>query len=258
MGSPLLESFARSGEYDIALRNDDAAVGKMKLQDLLKDELAQLLVGVLKLGAISRGEGGHPQTWIDVSSAVANLRSGDDRNEFRSARTDEELAARLRTLRTWLREHACNEALVGELTDLLAQLIADVTDGRHRNLVDTADDFQVRLDAFRIRLTAVCHGAASWRDAVAAYEARDAVPLLTIHRSKGLEYHAVFFLGLDDDQWWAHKRDLEGSIATFFVGLSRAAQRVVFTQCDERGGQYNIADLYDVLNQAGVPVTRFD
>lgn len=244
-------------DYGIALRNDDAAVGKMKLQDLLKDDLAQLLVGVLKLGATSRGEGGSPQTWTDVSSTVMNLRSGDDQHEFRSARTDDELAARLRTLRLWLREHACDEALVGELADLLAQLVADVTDGRHRNLVDTAEDFQVRLDAFRIRLTAACHGAASWHAAAAAYEARDAVPLLTIHRSKGLEYHTVFFLGLDDDQWWAHKRDLETSIATFFVGLSRAAQRVVFTQCDERGGQRNIADLYDVLDQAGVPVTRF-
>ncbi|MUL46331.1 hypothetical protein FZI85_08670 [Mycobacterium sp. CBMA293] len=55
-------------------------------------------------------------------------------------------------------------------------------------------------------------------------------PLLTIHRSKGLEYHAVVVLDLDDDQWWSHRRDTTASTATFFVGLSRAAQRVIFTR----------------------------
>ncbi|WP_218694643.1 MULTISPECIES: 3'-5' exonuclease, partial [Rhodococcus] len=47
----------------------------------------------------------------------------------------------------------------------------------------------------------------SWREAVDAYEGNDAISLLTIHRSKGLEYHTVFFLGLDDDQWWSHGKD---------------------------------------------------
>jgi hypothetical protein len=37
-------------EYDIVVRNDDASVGKMKLQDLLEDNLAQLLLGVLYSG----------------------------------------------------------------------------------------------------------------------------------------------------------------------------------------------------------------
>jgi superfamily I DNA/RNA helicase len=244
-------------EYDIGLRNDDAAVGKMKLQDLLKDRLAQTLLGVLKLAAGSRGERGNPQTWADVSSAITSLRSGDELSGFHSAQTDDELAARLRSVRRWLREQVCGEATVDSVVEVLTRLLAELTDGRIRSLADTADDFETRLDAFRTRLKTVSNDAVSWRAVAEAYEARDAVPLLTIHRSKGLEYHTVFFLGLDDEQWWAHKRELEASIATFFVGLSRAAQRVIFTQCDERGGQQNIDDLYEVLNQAGVPVTRF-
>ncbi|CQD24755.1 ATP-dependent DNA helicase PcrA [Mycobacterium lentiflavum] len=244
-------------EYDIVVRNDDASVGKMKLQDLLKDNLAQLLLGVLKLAATSRGEEGSPQAWAGVSSSIANLRSGDDQSVFGSVRTDDELAARLRIVRQWMRDHACNQDAVDAVVDLVTEMISVITDGRIYNLADTADDFQVRQDAFRMRLKTACADAGSWRAAVTAYEARDAVPLLTIHRSKGLEYHTVFFLGLDDDQWWAHQRDLEASIATFFVGLSRAAQRVVFTQCDTRGGRRNIADLYEILDQAGVPVTRF-
>jgi hypothetical protein len=70
-------------------------------------------------------------------------------------------------------------------------------------------------------------------------------------------HHTVFFLGLDDDQWWAHAREIVASTATFFVGVSRAAERLIFTQCDARGAHGNIADLYEVLNEAGVEVVRF-
>jgi hypothetical protein len=47
------------------------------------------------------------------------------------------------------------------------------------------------------------------------------------------------------------------STSTFFVGLSRAAQRVIFTQCSQRGGHTDIADLYAVLEQAGIAVHDF-
>jgi superfamily I DNA/RNA helicase len=38
---------------------------------------------------------------------------------------------------------------------------------------------------------------------------RIAVVLLTVRRSKGLEFDTVFFLGMDDDQWWAYDRDMD-------------------------------------------------
>jgi ATP-dependent exoDNAse (exonuclease V) beta subunit len=30
---------------------------------------------------------------------------------------------------------------------------------------------------------------------------------MTIHKSKGLEYHTVIFVGLDDGAWWSFKKD---------------------------------------------------
>jgi DNA helicase II / ATP-dependent DNA helicase PcrA len=79
---------------------------------------------------------------------------------------------------------------------------------------------------------------------------------MTVHRSKGLEYHTVFFLGLDDDQWWAYQRDTDEATAAFFVGLSRAAQRLIFTSTNPAARSGKIADLYRMLDEAGVPETR--
>ncbi len=244
--------------HSIDLRNDDAEYGKMKLQDILKDPYCQLLVGILRLGAAVPRQGGDPQTWIDVSSTIATVRLGDSHDGAHSARMDDDLSSNVRELRRWLREYPCDAKAVGELSSRLNELVDTVTDGRHRNMVDTAGDLTMRNEAFDKRLEAACEGQSSWLGAVDAYEAAEAVPLLTIHRSKGLEYHTVFFLGLDDDQWWSHAGDTEASTATFFVGLSRAAQRVIFTQCDYRGGQQGIADLCEVLEAAGVSETRFD
>jgi superfamily I DNA/RNA helicase len=244
--------------HGVALRNDDALYGEMRLQDLHKDAFGQLLVGLVRLGATSARESGNPQTWINVSATVADLRMGDESGDARAAAIDDELSRHLHVLRAWMRENPCTDDAVSELSPVLIDVIGSVTEGRYRNMFDTADDLAVRVESFEARLRDVSDDAMSWAEAIDAYEAADAVPLLTIHRSKGLEYHTVFFLGLDDDQWWAHNRDIEGSTSTFFVGLSRAAQRVIFTQCDRRGRQQNIADLCEVLDDAGVLIQRFE
>jgi superfamily I DNA/RNA helicase len=157
-----------------------------------------------------------------------------------------------------LQSNLCDVDNVVGLFDRLTEVLENLTDGRLKDLVDTADDLAVRAEAFQARLSTAVVQSNSWWDAAEAYEATEAVSLLTIHRSKGLEYHTVFFLGLDDDQWWSHRRDTAASTATFFVGLSRAGQRVIFTQCDQRGGQGNISDLYAVLEHAGITAHRFE
>jgi len=57
----------------------------------------------------------------------------------------------------------------------------------------------------------------------------------SVHKSKGLEYDTMIFIGLDDENWWSHSRNNPDGLATFFVALSRAKQRALFTFCRERG-----------------------
>jgi hypothetical protein len=65
-----------------------------------------------------------------------------------------------------------------------------LTDGRLRDLVEAAYDLIIRSEA--LPDPAGRRGCAEqfMVEAVQAYEATDAVSLLTIHRSKGLKYHA--------------------------------------------------------------------
>lgn len=79
---------------------------------------------------------------------------------------------------------------------------------------------------------------------------------MTIHKSKGLEYHTVIFIGLDDGAWWSFSNDEIEATAGFFVAFTRAKQRVVFTYCATRGDRTKIATLYNLLREAGVQITE--
>lgn len=92
-----------------------------------------------------------------------------------------------------------------------------------------------------------------WSAALDAYEGANALPLMTLHKSKGLEYHTVIFVGLDDDAWWSYTQDPVDATAGFFVAFTRAKQRVIFTYSPERGQRTKVAPLYELLDKAGVP-----
>jgi superfamily I DNA/RNA helicase len=58
-----------------------------------------------------------------------------------------------------------------------------------------------------------------------------AVRILTIHKSKGLEFDTVIILGAENETFWGKKADER---CAFFVGISRAKRRLVLTVCQTR------------------------
>lgn len=73
---------------------------------------------------------------------------------------------------------------------------------------------------------------------------------MTIHKSKGLEFHTMIFFGLDDRSWWSLSPDRAEELNSFFVAFTRAMQRAFFAYCSERGR--SIRWLEDLLLPAGV------
>src|SRR5438128_692335 len=114
------------------------------------------------------------------------------------------------------------------------------------------DWFERGKDAASMHLAASSNGATGWEAALDTYEGLHAVPLMTVHKSKGLEYHSVIFVGLDDGAWFNFQRQSQEETAGFFVAFTRAKQRVIFTYCAGRGTRAQIAPLYSLLKNAGV------
>lgn len=100
-------------------------------------------------------------------------------------------------------------------------------------------------------------------EALNSFFGKNTIPAMTIHKSKGLEFKTVIFLGLEDAEWWNFRRQQDEEKRSFFVAFSRAIQEVIFTYSDSRmsnRGRIQISTktetdaLYQALASAGVPV----
>jgi superfamily I DNA/RNA helicase len=144
-------------------------------------------------------------------------------------------------------------SLIDEIADFL---------GRDRMVAaapsyEQGDWLEQVLGCIATHLHQCAEGGQVWKDALGAYEGVGATPLMTIHKSKGLEYHTVIFVGLDDEAWWNFSKDEHEAKASLFVAFTRAKQRVFFTYCRERAGRADIAALYALLQEAGIRSRNF-
>lgn len=95
-----------------------------------------------------------------------------------------------------------------------------------------------------------------WGLAIEFFEGKQSIPIMTIHKSKGLEYDAVFFVGFDDKAFWSFSKQEQEDTCTFFVGLSRAKKYLYFTFSESREWtdctNVNISILYQMLSESKV------
>lgn len=98
-----------------------------------------------------------------------------------------------------------------------------------------------------------------WKMSISQFEGENSIPIMTIHKSKGLEYSAVYFIGLEDSAFWNFRNQPDEDRCSFFVALSRAKEFVSFSFCEVRNNlrfpqqrRNNIKEFFDILQQPGM------
>lgn len=233
----------------LPLRNEAALVGKVALQELLAEEASVLLICMLRL-ATSKRAGRH---WTQCYDALAHLHGISAEDEGGANVLAGKIDAFARGLGARYPTPLASAAQVRSLVDEVLGFIGRAQLIGAYPAYAQGDWFAKVTEACVLHLTASCVGQSNWTAALDIYDGLHAVPLMTIHKSKGLEYHTVVFVGLDDGAWWSFANDQIEATAGFFVAFTRAKQRVVFTYCAQRGARSKIATLYNLLNMAGVP-----
>lgn len=98
----------------------------------------------------------------------------------------------------------------------------------------------------------------SWslRAAISDFMGENRVPIMTVHKSKGLEYRCVYFLGLEDRAFFNFRTQAEEDRCVFFVALSRAKEYLVFSYCNKRSScpqsHDSINEFFDLLKRPGM------
>ncbi len=224
-----------------------------QFQDLLSEPITGLLFDVLRLATQPRV----PDAWtrtLDCLDIVRGSTTADSETVLR-----EELSRFLRSMRSDIM--ACSGGR-DEIRHAIQQIVDFVGSSEIRMLYPQYAQgpyFCQQLDLIAEHLSN-CWTNDSWIGALDNFEGKSSIPMMTIHKSKGLEYHSVVVLGLEDEELFRYKDDPHEETCAFFVAFSRAKRRVVFTACESRSvGRLNrhtldIAPLYDILEQAGVVI----
>ncbi|MCM8529115.1 MAG: ATP-dependent helicase [Lentisphaeraceae bacterium] len=252
-------------QYAVELQSELAKLGiksriETELQDLLSEPVINILITSLKL--IVNGK--DPDSWKSVTDELINFYgSPEDDREIR--KIEDDLSRFLKEKRENLVDPTSQEEVNGHLGLILdyfdrSALVNFYPQYKRGKFLD---DILSKTARF---LFEYYKGNHSWEQTLIEFEGKNSIPIMTMHKSKGLEYHTVIFLGLEDGALWGYTNNPDEETCGFFVALSRAKQRVIFTFSKIRDGvgrhsqqnASNILPLYDLLKEAGIKPELFN
>ncbi len=223
-------------------------------QDLLSEDLVLYILNIIKL-ATSKG---NPEEYQFVYDFIKNVKDIHD---------DKEGIKQESKLKDFLKDLSINSLTkIGDVEDLkvCVQTIIDYLGVKSINsyYIQYRNLSYVRELKFAIAelLWNEHQRSKDWSKAIEGFMGKDSIPIMTIHKSKGLEYHTVIFLGLEDSAFWSFKTQPDEDTCAFFVAMSRAETNLVFTFSINRHNQQqsnsDIKTFYDVLNKSGIVAVK--
>jgi superfamily I DNA/RNA helicase len=215
----------------LRLRNVARNVGGIAIQDLLGEDLTQIVLRLLRLGAVERS----PESWNAALRDLQFLEAVDSADEVGLQRLQQRLQVFVREIRRTMRRldlvpESATEAAHAALDFIGAQAVRRAFPAYQRQ-----PDFDRCWNGFVMLLQECLTHAEAWLDALNEFEGLGQITLMTIHKSKGLEFHTMIFYGLDNQTWWSLKPGRTEELSSFFVAFTRARQRAFFTLCTDRG-----------------------
>ena len=218
------------------------------LQDILADHLVGILVSFLRLGSSQRS----PEHWTECVEITARLWGLDPDIISEGRRLGRALGKLHSGLRYLLLDVPTSRDEIRGVFTMVIEFLGEGNIKASYPEYNQGDWYDQILQKAVHYLFRSFESSENWQSGLDDFEGINSLPLMTIHKSKGLEYHTVILMALDDRSWRHFRRQPEESRSVFFVAFSRAKQRVIFTYCPRRGGRSGIASLYGVLRDAGV------
>jgi len=233
----------------LVLRDVGRNVKNISIQDVLAEPLTELLLSALRLVTFDHQAEARSVTVSRLLAFEGLDRDDEAGSRRRIDRFDRELEKIRREVRSQPvvpPDQSSSAALVEKLLDLFSEAkvrAALPAYARDADFARVRDGFVALLDECR-------ESSGSWQEAIDRFEGVGQIPVMTIHKSKGLEYHTVVFSGLDRYGWTGLTENKSEELRAFYVALTRAKQRAIFTR--RRGAE--ISWLEAILSKCGVEV----
>lgn len=226
------------------------------LQDLLTEPIVQCCVLALRALACREPR----KHWSELRESIGDARGFDIDDGIRWEQLEFELSNARSSILANVATPPTEAEEVREFIRSTVEPILEPVRVRHPQYARGAF-YDKCLDELSAAIAAEAHQG-TWDAVLDGIEGVGTVPILTIHKSKGLEYDAVFFVGLEDGAFWNFRRESAEEMNAFYVAVSRAKKRVVFTFSrirtrkgfEERQSLDEIRKIYDLMRKAEVHV----
>lgn len=228
----LSPAFASCG---LTIRNVARTVGEIAIQDLLGEDLTAALLPLLRLGSCRR----HAEAWGEAQRTLRFLEALGDEDELPQRRLLVRLEHFLKEFRAFMNATSPDEEVASQILTRVLGFVGEPLLRQAFPAYRRARDFERVRNGFETLLRECASQGGAWPEVLDRFEGLGQIALMTIHKSKGLEFHTVVFYGLDDETWRSLSPRNPEEVNAFFVAFTRAKQRAFFTLCNQRGRPIN-------------------
>ena len=223
-------------------------------QELLKDPTCNLLLDLISCSQGKRD----PLIWENISNFYGNINGIDElTDELILAKSYKEIDNIVSDITYLISNVIPNEESMLKLIDCIIEKIDEKRIISNFSTYNRKSDLDIIVKNFsKLLYKEYSQTQGEWLDTVSSFKGENSIPIMTIHKSKGLEYEAVYFLGLEDSAFWSFNDQPEEDKSAFFVALSRAKSHLIFTYCKLRNNRSqnnrNINEIYSLLIQSSL------
>lgn len=223
-------------------------------QELLKDPTCNLLLDLISCSQGKRD----PLIWENISNFYGNINGIDEfTDELILAKSYKEIDNIVSDITYLISNFIPNEESMLKLIDCIIEKIDEKRIISNLSTYNGKSDLDIIVKNFsKLLYKEYSQTQGAWIDIISNFKGKNSISIMTIHKSKGLEYEAVYFLGLEDSAFWSFNDQPEEDKSAFFVALSRAKSHLIFTYCKLRNNRSqnnrNINEIYSLLIQSSL------
>lgn len=201
---------------------------EQKLQDISTEPLAKLIIDYLSVLYGQR----EPGAWSRLMTQLTPFDDSENSHKQESSRAIQIfINEQLHTLKS----EKSNETQFSDSWNSVRHFLNKVGRDSLSSLsydYDSMDRLRQVINDTKTRIEELLSEGHSLPDALKLFSDDKAVRILTIHKSKGLEFDTVIILGVEQETFF--NKNKKDELCAFFVGISRAKRRLILTVCEER------------------------
>ena len=223
-------------------------------QELLKEPTCNLLLDLISCSQGKRD----PLIWENLSNFYGNINGIDEfTDELILAKSYKEIDNIVSDITYLISNFIPNEESMLKLIDCIIEKIDEKRIISNLSTYNGKSDLDIIVKNFsKLLYKEYSQTQGAWIDIISNFKGKNSISIMTIHKSKGLEYEAVYFLGLEDSAFWSFNDQPEEDKSALFVALSRAKSHLIFTYCKLRNNRSqnnrNINEIYSLLIQSSL------